>query len=35
VQRWNGLRHTEGDSQIKVAGVRTNHECYLITIGPE
>lgn len=35
VQRWNGLRHIEGDSQITVAGVRTNHECYLITIGPD
>ena len=35
VRRWKGSRCVSGDSAITVAGVRTPHECHLITIGPE
>ena len=34
-RRWKGSRCVSGDSAITVAGVRTPHECHLITIGPE
>ena len=35
VRRWKGSRCVSGDSAITVAGVRTPHECHLITLGPE
>ena len=34
VREWRGERWLDGDSAITVAGVRTPHECHLVTIGP-
>ena len=34
VREWRGERCVDGDSAITVAGVRTPHECHLVTIGP-
>ena len=34
VREWGGERCVDGDSAITVAGVRTPHECHLVTIGP-
>ena len=34
VREWKGERCVDGDSAITVAGVRTPHECHLVTIGP-
>ena len=34
VRDWGGERCVDGDSAITVAGVRTPHECHLVTIGP-
>ena len=34
VREWTGERCVDGDSAITVAGVRTPHECHLVTIGP-
>jgi len=34
VSKWSGQRCIEGDSSITVAGVRTLHECHVITVGP-
>ena len=35
VRQWGGSRCVSGDSAITVAGVRTPHECHLISIGPD
>ena len=34
VKQWGGARCILGDSSITVAGIRTVHECHLISIGP-
>ena len=35
VRNWEGERCIDGDSSITVAGVRTIHECHVVTVGPK
>ncbi len=34
VRKWSGSRSIQGDSSITVAGIRTEHECHVIEVGP-
>jgi RimJ/RimL family protein N-acetyltransferase len=35
VRKWGGSRCVRGDSSITVAGIRTEHECHIIEVGPD